>query len=166
MVDRTLALPAPRLTVLVLLLVSAIVLGSAYLMQYVGGLDPCELCLYERWPYWAAIAVTLLGLALGGGATRPVVAACAMLFAAGAVLSFYHVGVEQHWFAGPAACTGSGAGAASVEELKRQLMSRQPVNCDEPAWQLFGVSIAGFNLLAQLGILAFCLAALRRGPAR
>ena len=93
-----------------------------------------------------------------------VIAFCALLFTASTVLAFYHVGVEQHWFAGPSACTGSVTGASSIEALKAQLLARQPVNCDEPAWRLFGISLAGWNLLASALITAFCLGAIvKRG---
>jgi len=86
----------------------------------------------------------------------------ALAFLIGAGLAFYHVGVEQHWLAGPTACTGGTSGADTVEALKAQLLGRQPVNCDEPAWRLFGVSLAGWNLLASAVITIFCGAAVLR----
>jgi len=86
----------------------------------------------------------------------------AVAFAAGAVLAFYHVGVEQHWFAGPSACTAGSGGAMTLEEMKQQILGTAPVLCDRVQWALFGVSLAGWNLLASLGMAAICgLAALR-----
>jgi disulfide bond formation protein DsbB len=162
MVSDTIA-TSPRLLTLVLLLASAAVIGAALLFQYVGGLAPCELCLYERWPYYAAIAIAAIGLFTGRGAVMfGVIALCAVIYAASTALAFYHVGVELHWFAGPTACTGGPSGAQSIEALKAQLLGRQPVNCDEPAWQLFGISLAGWNFLASLGLTMFCAAALPR----
>jgi disulfide bond formation protein DsbB len=156
---------SPRAVVCLLLVASTAIIGAALLFQYVGGLQPCELCLYQRWPYYAAIVAT--GVALLSGSDRAmgaVIALCALLFAASTVLAFYHVGVEHHWFAGPSACTGSATGASSIEALKAQLLARQPVNCDEPAWRLFGVSLAGWNLVASALITAFCLGAIvKRG---
>ena len=156
---------SPRAVVSLLLVASAAIVGAALLFQYVGGLQPCELCLYQRWPYYAAIVAT--GVALLSGDDRAmgaVIALCALLFAASTVLAFYHVGVEHHWFAGPSACTGSVTGVSSIEALKAQLLARQPVNCDAPAWQLFGISLAGWNLLASALITAFCLGAIvKRG---
>jgi disulfide bond formation protein DsbB len=156
---------SPRTVVSLLLVASAAIVGTALLVQYVGGLQPCELCLYQRWPYYAAIVATGVALISSGErAMRAVIALCALLFAASTALAFYHVGVEQHWFAGPSACTGSATGASSIEALKAQLLARQPVNCDEPAWRLFGISLAGWNLLASALITAFCLGAIvKRG---
>jgi disulfide bond formation protein DsbB len=154
--DRTRAVP------LVILVASAALIGGALLFQYVGGLQPCELCLYQRWPYYAMIVMSALALAAG----RPGVSAwatgiAALAFLAGASLAFYHVGVEQHWFAGPAACTGASAGGGSIEDFRKQLMAQQPVRCDEPQWALLGVSLAGWNLLASLALVVFCVLALR-----
>src|SRR5712692_1537075 len=133
---------SPRVLVALVLIASAAIVGSALLFQYVGGLEPCELCLYQRWPYYAAVAILAIALLSRSAAVmRAIVALCAVLFLAGTALAFYHVGVEYHWFAGPTACTGSSLGATSIEELKAQLLARQPVNCDEPAWRLFGVSL-------------------------
>ncbi|MDB5411661.1 MAG: disulfide bond formation protein [Rhodospirillales bacterium] len=158
--------PSPRILLLPLLLGSAAVILAALGFQYIGGLAPCELCLYERWPYYAAIVFALLGIAGSTIGARLAIAATVLLFGASAILAFYHVGVEQHWFAGPTACTGSVGGAASIEELKRQLVARQPVNCDEAAWRLFGVSLAGWNLLASLALFALGIGGLRQLPTR
>jgi disulfide bond formation protein DsbB len=162
MLDDT--VPAsPRLLTLLVLLASGVVVGSALLVQYAGGLAPCELCLYERWPYYAALAVTVIGILTGRAAVmRGALALCTLLFAASTALAFYHAGVEYHWFPGPTACTGSGIGARTLEALKAQLLGRQPVNCDEPAWTFFGISLAGLNFLASLLLTAFCAVSFHR----
>ncbi len=87
---------------------SAVVLGGALLSQYWGGLAPCELCLKERWPWTAAIVISFVATMTGSRRALPRVALLlALVFAVGSALAFYHVGVEQHWFAGPSACTAS-----------------------------------------------------------
>ncbi len=144
------------------------VLGTALASQYWGGLAPCELCLYQRWPWYGAIAIALVALLLDPRGALPWLAAgLAAVFAGGAVLAFYHFGVEQHWFAGPAACT-AGAAPQTIEELRRQILGQMPVLCDRVQWSLFGVSLAGWNLLASLAMAGYCLRAWRRpgGEAR
>ena len=141
---------------------SVAVLGAALLSQYWGGLDPCELCLLERWPWWVAVAIAAAGWLIGNRLARPIPATLlAVVFAVGAGIAFYHVGVERHWFAGPSACTASGVDAASVDALRAQLLGKQPVMCDQVQWSLFGVSLAGWNLLASLSMAGFCAAAAR-----
>jgi disulfide bond formation protein DsbB len=139
---------------------SAIVLGIALLSQYWGGLAPCELCLMQRWPWGIAITISLVAVLVGARPALPWVAmVLAVVFAAGVVFAFYHVGVEQKWFAGPSACTASATGAMSLEQMKQQILGTAPVMCDRVQWSLFGVSLAGWNLLASLIMTAICLAA-------
>ena len=141
------------------LVVSAAVIGAALLSQYWGGLDPCELCLLERWPWRTAIAISVLVWIAGDRLSlAPVALIFTLVFFVSAGIGFYHVGVEQHWFAGPSACTAGGAAAESVDALRAQLLGKQPVMCDEVQWSLFGVSLAGFNLIGSLTMTAFCAA--------
>ena len=153
-----------RTLFLLLFLGAAAVVGGALLFQFVGGLAPCELCLYERWPYYAAIplaaAMTMPQTARGDA--RGAAVLLLLLFIASTVLAFYHVGVEQHWFAGPTACTGTGPVAKTLEELQAQLMGTQPVRCDEPQFSLFGVTLAGANLLTSVVMAGLALFAWRR----
>ncbi|HXQ52351.1 MAG TPA: disulfide bond formation protein B [Stellaceae bacterium] len=148
-----------RRAILAVLAASIAVVGGALLFQYVGGLAPCELCLYERWPYYIAIVAAAVLLAAGrwrvtGGALLTLV------FIASTALAFYHVGVEQHWFAGPTACTGSGAAAGSIDDLRAQLLHQQPVQCDQPQWALVGVTLAAWNLVASSVLAALSCVAL------
>jgi disulfide bond formation protein DsbB len=145
------------------LLASVIVLGAALVSQYWGGLAPCELCLLQRWPWAAAIAISLVALIAGSRAALPWVAlVLGIVFAFGVAFAFYHVGVEQHWFAGPAACTASSSGTLTLEDMKRLIIGIQPVLCDRVQWSLLGVSMAGWNLLASLGMAAICAEVCRR----
>ena len=136
------------------------VLGSAVISQYWGGLAPCELCLLQRWPWAAAIIISLIAIPVGSRAPLPWLALLlAAVFAVGSALAFYHVGVEKHWFAGPNACTGAATAADTVEALKARILGQMPVRCDEPAWSLWGISMAGWNLLASVMMAGGCLAA-------
>ena len=145
---------------MVVLAASLLVLGAALLSQYWGGLIPCELCLAQRWPWRVAIvAAALMWLA---GDKIPLTAAAlilALVFFVSAGLGFYHVGVEQHWFAGPTACTATaGSTATTIEELRQQLLAAPVVMCDQVQWSLFGVSMAGWNVVASLVLAGFCAA--------
>jgi len=141
------------------LLASAAILGTALASQYLGGLAPCKLCLYQRWPYAATIALGLgaVAFARGGLAGRLIVALCGVAFLVGAGIAGYHAGVEYGWFPGPTSCSGAATEATTVEELRRQLMAAPIVRCDEVAWSLFGVSMAGYNFLVSLALAAFAL---------
>ena len=142
---------------------SAAVLGGAFISQYWGGLAPCELCLLQRWPWTAAIIISLIAITVGSRSALPWVALLlAAVFAVGSAIAFYHVGVEKHWFTGPNACTGVATKADTVEALKARILGQMPVRCDEPAWSLWGISLAGWNLLASLAMGSSCLAVFLR----
>jgi len=146
-----------------------VVLGGALLSQYWGGLAPCELCLLQRWPWAAAIVISFVGTMVGGRSALPWLALMlAALFAISSMLGFYHVGVEHHWFAGPSTCSGAATAADTVEALKAQILRQQPVRCDEVPWSLWGISLAGWNLLASLIMVGCCLAVFShwRGPSQ
>lgn len=130
----------PRTAPLIVLILSAAIVGGALVAQYWGGLRPCELCLYERWPYYAVIALSAVAFVIGRrGFTRAALTLAGLIFVAGAALAFYHVGVEQHWFPGPAACTASVLNAGSVEALRQQLLATPTVRCDEIQWSVLGL---------------------------
>ena len=136
---------------------------GALAFQYLGGLAPCEMCIWQRWPHGAAI---VFGLA-GGGliVTRAVPPALARTLALLAILALavsgaigvFHAGVEWKLWPGPSECTGIGyvPGRDDFKPL-------QVVRCDEAQWRLFGISLAGYNALISLGVAGFATAMLRR----
>jgi disulfide bond formation protein DsbB len=158
----------PWLPISAVLLLSLLALAAVFALQYGAGLAPCSLCLYQRWPYYAALFLgTAALLALGLGAVllwvRLAMALAGLGFLLGAGVAVYHLGIEQHWWSGPGTCTGTaaGLGAASIAELRAALEAAPVVRCDVVAWSLFGVSLAGYNVLATLALagLSFIAAA-------
>jgi len=152
-----------RIPLILVLLASVAVVGTALLSQYWGGLVPCELCLYERWFYYAAIVLALAALAFPAeGVQRAGLALLGLLFLASTALGFYHTGVEQHWFPGPSACTNSGSAAETFEQFKARLLNQQPVLCDEIQWSIAGLSLAALNAICSLAIAVFAFWSLKR----
>jgi disulfide bond formation protein DsbB len=131
------------------------VIGYVLFAQYVEGFHPCELCLRERWPWYAVIGLGLVGVALP---SRLIVAAIAVTFLVAAGLGLHHVGVEQHWWAGPSACTGGLSGAATIEELRAFMHKQQLVQCDVKTWTVLGLSMATYNFIVALIAGALALA--------
>jgi disulfide bond formation protein DsbB len=144
----TMSLTRPNL-ILIATLGSAAILGGAFAFQYIGGLAPCQLCLWQRWPHAAAILIGLVAL-LSGWRGLAWLGALAALATAG--IGFFHVGVEQLWWEGLATCTaGSIEGISTADLLDPTKDVAAVVRCDEIAWSLFGVSMAGWNVIASLG---------------
>lgn len=156
---------APRAAFALLLAAGVAILGTALASQYWGGLRPCELCLWQRYPYALMIGVAGIGLGLARvpgmphTALRLLLAGAALLMLAGGGIAVFHVGVENGWWRGLAACTGApgvmGGGAGTVEELAHQLQATPVVRCDAVAWSFAGISMAGYNAMASILIAAF-----------
>lgn len=139
---------------------SAALLIAAFAFQHIGGMAPCALCLWQRWPHAAAVGLGVLALVLGGRAL-PLLGALAALTTAG--IGIYHTGVERDWWPGPASCTGGDVGNLSAEELFNQIMAAPLVRCDEVPWEMLGLSMASWNAVAALCLAALWLMAARTG---
>jgi disulfide bond formation protein DsbB len=151
-------MPLPSRIGLYAFLGSTALLGGAYYFQYVMGLPPCEMCWWQRYPHMVAIAAGLLSVAALGhpriAMWFALVAITALLVTAG--LGVFHAGVEYHFWAGPQACTGGVPRGLSVEQLKKYLLGAKMIRCDEAAWVMWGISMAGWNAILSGG-LAFVL---------
>jgi disulfide bond formation protein DsbB len=150
-----------RLIPLAILAASVGALGTAYVADVVFGLEPCILCLYQRVPYAITGVLAVLALSARPGPVQAAsVGICGVVFAAGAAVAFYHVGVEQHWWASPA-CGGELATGLSLADMKAALSAPQPKACDEVDWTLFGLSMATYNVAASLALAGAALAGAR-----
>lgn len=130
-------------------------------------LAPCELCLWQRWPYWAAAAAAAAALALPRERPRllALAGACALLSAA---IGAFHLGVEWRWWPSPLpGCAAPLAAGATVEELLRTLRAAPAKPCDEPVFLIPGLplSLAGMNTIYGLALGGFALWAARRRDA-
>lgn len=147
-------IPKVRLFALAVLTVSLGAIAMAFIAQYAFDLEPCILCLYQRVPF--AVAAVLAALALlpfaRGQVSLWLTTACGIVFLAGSALAFYHVGVEEHWWASVAACGGAPSTGLSVEDLADQLASGPQKPCDEVNWRLFGLSLAGYNVMISFAL--------------
>jgi disulfide bond formation protein DsbB len=140
---------------LLALLVPAGLLGGALASQYLGGLHPCEMCYWQRWPH--ALAVLLAGAAFAMPArARQLTALAALAIAISGAIGVYHAGVEQGWWLGLTRCTSGGA--LSLDDLMKVPL----VRCDQVQWSLLGISMAGWNAILSLGSAAVILTLLAR----
>ena len=139
----------PRLAFVFAIAAASGALGVALLAQYAGGLAPCPLCIYQRYPYGVVVALGLLGLLL---ASRPraratLLALVGLAFLATAGIAAFHVGVEQGWWQGTSSCGGAPDATQGFQAFKDQILNAPLVACGDVPWSLFGVSIAGYNFL-------------------
>lgn len=149
---------------LVIVAASLLLLGGAFFFQYVMGLKPCVLCLYQRAPHAVAFAFGLLVVLLAWRFKKQKPAAlviflCALVYLVSTSLGIYHTGVEQHWWVSAfEACSAPGISIGS-DKLLSQIESAPAIRCDAIAWQMFGISMAGYNALLSFAMMIYCAAA-------
>ena len=146
---------------IIILMISMIALSAAFIAQYGFQILPCNLCLYQRYPYAIVILLALIGLAYQP-ARLPTLILCTLAFFGNAALALYHVGVEQHWWASMfEGCKVTFDSDATLD----QIMATPSVPCDKPAWldPIFGMSMAVYNMLVCLGMSVFCFISIKKG---
>jgi disulfide bond formation protein DsbB len=139
--------PAPAAAArLVALVVPASLLAGAYLSQYAGGLHPCEMCYWQRWPHFAAIAFAGLAFLFDAPSRRArlLTALAALAIAVSGAIGVFHAGVEYGWWEGLTRCASGGA--MTLDEI----MSVPLVRCDQVQFSFLNVSMAGWNALISL----------------
>ncbi len=135
---------------LIALLIPSTLLGGALASQYAGGLYPCEMCHWQRWPHAAAILLSLTAMLSPAEASRSRVLTllAALAIAVSGAIGLFHAGVEYGLWEGLTTCTTSGA--TSLEDI----LAVPLVRCDQVQWSLFGISMAGWNAIISLGAAA------------
>ena len=136
---------------LIALLLPVGLLGGALGSQYLGGLTPCEMCYWQRYPH--AAAILLAGLAFTGPAesqrSRGLTLLAALAIAISGAIGVYHAGVELGIFEGLTTCTTTATGTGA--ELLKEIMNAPLVRCDQVQFSFIGISMAGWNAILSLG---------------
>ncbi|MHB1217192.1 MAG: disulfide bond formation protein B [Alphaproteobacteria bacterium] len=144
----------PRRIALVLAACAAAILIGALGFQYLGGLSPCPLCLWQRYALIVAMVLALGSALAMDNTARVLLALAGVAFVASAGIGGFQVGVEQGWWQGTQGCAGGQPTAGTLDQLLAQAQGKPPARCDEVAWSLFGISLAGYNFLISLALAA------------
>ena len=152
----------PAAITLAIGLVSLMVVGTAWLFQFAGYL-PCQLCLWQRIPYYVAGPLLVLAGLLayvgifGQRYLGDVLLFAGLVFVASTMLAAYHSGVEWNFWQGPTSCgAGENFSTTDASDLLGALSSTRPPSCDEAAGRFLGLSFAGWNVIASAGLAAAC----------
>ena len=126
---------------------SAALLLGAFVFQALG-YAPCAMCIWQRYPH--AIAIGMGALLLFALPILPILIIGALSVLSTSALGVFHTGVERGWWEGPSSCTSGSVTGLSTDDLMDQIMSAPLVRCDEIAWSLWQISMAGWNALLSL----------------
>ena len=149
---------------LIALLLPLGLLGGALGSQYLGGLHPCEMCYWQRWPHGAAIALAALAFTAPASSERSrlLTLLATIAIAVSGAIGVYHAGVELGIFEGITTCTAMTSGG-TTEDLLRQISQAPIIRCDQVQFSFLGISMAGWNAILSLGGAALIGSLLAKG---
>ena len=138
-----------KFTLKAVLTFSIFALTTAYFIQYILNHKPCNLCLIERIPYLAAIVLISLIFILNKF-EKIISLIVGLFFIFGAIISFYHFGIEQGFFNESLVCDLNNKNkASSTQDLLKQL-EEQTVSCKDVTFKVLGLSLATFNTIISI----------------
>ena len=130
-------------------LISFIALVSAYFIEYILGHQPCNLCLYERIPYFLAILITLINYKYNK-LEKYLILLLAIIFLLATILSLYHLGIEQGFIQESLLCDlEKGANIVDKDEILKQLQQKS-ISCKDVTFKIFGLSLTSYNIIISL----------------
>ena len=135
-----------------LIIISLIAISSALIAEYIYGLQPCELCLKQRYPYYLIIVVALIIFFIPNLYKLLMYVLVQLATIYGIFYSIWHVGVEKKLFQGPTGCSTGLSKSSNTADLKEQIFSKSVISCDEVIWSFFGISAASLNTIVLLFI--------------
>ncbi len=138
-----------------LFVISFISISSALIAEYFYNLQPCELCLKQRHPYYLILICLIFILLLKNFNKIWLYLIIQSASIYGLFYSVWHVGVENNILKGPAGCSAMLKSSESASDLKAQILSKQVISCDEVIWSFFGISAASINTLVLVVIFIF-----------
>jgi disulfide bond formation protein DsbB len=151
--------PATTRNAMLIGLAMAAVVVTALGFEHIGGYIPCKLCLEQRTPYYLGAPLMLLA-ALSSHmrwpqcVTRGLLAISGLLMAYGLAIAVYHAGVEWAWWAGPTDCVAAAMSITTdANDLLGDINATKPPSCDKAAIRILGLSMAGWNVPASLGLM-------------
>jgi disulfide bond formation protein DsbB len=137
-----------RLAQWLAILVPGGLLAGALGSQYIGGLHPCEMCFWQRYPHWAALALGGLSFFVPRQA-RTLTLLAALAIAVSGAIGVFHAGVEQGWWEGLTSCATATSGA-TPEDVLKSILAAPLIRCDQVQWTFLGLSMAAWNALISL----------------
>lgn len=134
----------------IIFLLALIPLIIAYISEYIFGFQPCNLCVYQRMPFFVILFFSSCSIFLAHNVRikKYIFYLLILLFLGNMILALYHVGVEQKLFDLPVSCSGSDIlNISNIDQLTEMIMQKSAIKCDKPEFEIFGISMAMMNAI-------------------
>ena len=132
----------------IVLIISSIAILSALVAEYVFNILPCQMCLYQRYPYYFIIIISLIYFFSKIISLKLYYWISATLFGIGLFFAAWHVGIEQKILPGLSGCSNIINLSQSLTKLKEQILNQNIIICDQITWSIFGLSAATINSIS------------------
>ena len=137
---------------IIILLISTVAIGSALIAENIFNISPCKMCLYQRYPYYFIIFISLIFLLFKKFFPKLYVWLIELSLIIGMFFSMWHVGIEQNILPGLSNCTSKIKKTDSLINLKNQILKQTAIPCDEISWSIIGFSAATINSLLLISL--------------
>ena len=124
---------------------SIVAIVAALAAENIFYIEPCSMCLKQRYPYYFIIVIFILFLFIRQFSLLWYFLMLQLASIYGLFYATWHVGIEQKILKGPSGCSGGLNFTTSIENLKEQIMEKSIINCEEIVWSFFGISAATLN---------------------
>ena len=139
----------------ILFFISVVTISSALIAEYFFHILPCQMCLNQRYPYYFIISIFIVFYFIKKTSSIWLYVLTELAVLYGLFYSMWHVGIEQNLLTGPSSCSGRLEEAASVSDLKEQILNQPIISCSEISWSMLGLSAATLNSLLLILLLLF-----------
>ena len=138
---------------IIVLTISSIAIISALTVEYLFNILPCKMCLYQRYPFYLIIFISIIYLFSKKIPLIWYYWICALSFSFGLFFAIWHVGIEQKILPSLQGCSNTIHNTQSIAKLQEQIINQNIVNCDEITWSIMGLSAATLNSLLLIVLL-------------
>tara|TARA_Y100001980_G_C14189972_1_gene57654 strand:+ start:29 stop:514 length:486 start_codon:yes stop_codon:yes gene_type:complete len=139
----------------ILFVMSILILGTAFIIEYVFGYMPCNLCKIERIPFGLSIIILILNYNFKENQIFYSVLLM-LVFSFSIIISVYHLGIEQGFFDESTVCAAKNLNLLTKDEVLKSF-NELSISCKDVAFKIFGFSLTSYNII--MSILMFLLSA-------
>ena len=142
---------------------SALVLLIVHYLEFFEGVEPCKLCVYQRFPYFIVVLLALSFLLINNKSFKKITFLFYILiFASSVIMSVHHFGVEKGFWSSLSSCETNFKSLSNSNDLKEYLLNKNYISCEDVSFKFLGISLAGYNIILSFLLLILSITGFRK----